>query len=384
MAGNLQLRARDVCRVCMVVLLWITGMSVHAQSIAARKVSCSFNATRLDEVIRHISLEAGVSFIYSSNKTDLNKVVTLRVESQSLEETLSLIGSQLGVEFKMLGRYVMIKQHTDAKPEQPLASGSVPFGRSSKARATPAVVAYYPASGSPPGNRLVVPAFVERLLPSFGPAFTSAEVTTIPVPEVRKISANNVHTGWFMSVGPVLNDYSSGIELQAGIRRAYLVITPSWMSSGRFHGGYGIGTSIDIGRNLSFTPIYSLGTSQHSSTTRWRNAQGINELREKEKTLHYMMKLMVQYAVTPTFVVRLGPTINKSYTTHDTFQTTTFTQRRTVITSGIGDGVSGSVVVVDKVNASDAAALLSERRVRNAWIGWEASVAFKLNFLGSR
>src|SRR5690349_3810277 len=110
MAGTLHWKARDVCRVCMVLVLLVTGMSVHAQSIAARKVNCAFNSTRLDEVIHHLSLEAGVSFIYSSNKTDLSKVVTLSVENQSLEETLSMIGSQLGIEFKMQGLYVMIKQ----------------------------------------------------------------------------------------------------------------------------------------------------------------------------------------------------------------------------------------------------------------------------------
>src|SRR5690349_9126180 len=105
MGGTLLWRARDVSRVCMVLVLWMTGISLHAQSIAARKVNCAFNATRLDEVIHHLSLEAGVSFIYSSNKTDLNKVVTLSVENRSLEETLTIIGAQLGIEFKMLGRY---------------------------------------------------------------------------------------------------------------------------------------------------------------------------------------------------------------------------------------------------------------------------------------
>ncbi len=125
----------------VVLLLWIRGISVHAQSIAARKVSCAFSATRLDEVIRHLSLEAGVSFIYSSNKTDLNRVVTLQVENQSLEETLSMIGLQLGVEFKMQGRYVMIKQQADIKPDQHISSGKVPFGRATKSRGTSDVVA---------------------------------------------------------------------------------------------------------------------------------------------------------------------------------------------------------------------------------------------------
>jgi hypothetical protein len=390
MAGTLQLRARDVCSVVMVLVLWVAGMSsVHAQSIATRKVSCAFNATRLDEVIRHLSLEAGVSFIYSSNKTNLNKVVTLSVENRSLEETLSLIGSQLGVEFKMQGRYVMIKQLADTKPIVQSAPGKVPVARVSQTGLHAHSSEFYARSnnhltGNQLTSRQLLPAFVERLLPPLEPSYTMASVNIIPLAEARKISANSGHAGWFLSVGTVLNDFSSGFELQAGARRAYFVFTPSWMSSGRFHGGYGLGTSIDLGNNLSFTPVYSLGTSQHSSTTRWHNSRGINELREKEKTIHHMMKLMVQYAITPSFIVKLGPTINHSNTTLDTYQTTTLVQRRSVVTSGIGDGGEATVVVVDQIDASNKSALLSEQHMRNAWLGWEASIAFKVNFQGGK
>jgi hypothetical protein len=391
MAGTLQLRARDVCSVFMVLVLLVTGMSsLHAQSIATRKVSCAFSATRLDEVIRHLSLEAGVSFIYSSNKTNLNKVVTLNVENRSLEETLSLIGSQLGVEFKMQGRYVMIKQLPDGKSIVQSAPGKVPVAHANQTALrshssqfyAPSVIRH--AGDQLAGGRQRVPDFIERLLPPLEPSFTTAAVNIIPLAEARKISANNGHAGWFLSFGTVLNDFSSGFELQAGARRAYFVFTPSWMSSGRFHGGYGLGTAIDLGNNLSFTPVYSLGTSQHSSTTRWHNSRGINELKEKEKTIHHMMKLMLQYAITPSFVVKLGPTINHSNTTKDTYQTTTLIQRRSVVTSGIGDGGEATVVVVDQIDASNKSALLSEQHMRNAWLGWEASIAFKVNFKGGK
>ena len=358
-------------------------MSASAQSIAARKVSCAFNATRLDEVIRHISLETGVSFIYSSNKTNLNNVVTLNVENRSLEETLTMIGSQLGVEFKIQGRYVMIKQLVETKSVVQSGPGKVPVARANKS-ASPDAAAFYTPSNNRLASRYAEPTFVERMMPRFEPTIIATQVNMIPLGEARKISANNMHAGWFLSLGTVLNDFSSGMELQAGIRRAYFVFTPSWMSSGRFHGGYGFGTFIDLGHNLSFTPVYSLGTSQHSTTNQWRNSQGINELKEKEKTIHHMVKLMVQYAITPSFVVKLGPTINQSSTTFETYQPTMFIQRRSVVTSGIGDGGGTTVVVVDQVSTGDKSALLSEQRVRNARMGWEASIAFKVNFQGKK
>lgn len=357
---------------------------MHAQSIAARKVSCAFTATRLDEVIRHLSLEAGVSFIYSSNKTNLSKVVTLNVENRSLEETLTMIGSQLGVEFKMQGRYVMIKQLPDNKPVVHPAAGKVPVARMNKTPSTSDASAYYSPSQMLPASRETMPVFMERLMPPIEPTLITTRVNPIPLPEARRISVNNMHAGWFLSVGTVLNDFSSGVELQAGVRRAYFVFTPSWMSSGRFHGGYGFGTSIDLGHNLSFTPIYSFATSQQSTTTRWRNAQGINELKEKEKTIHHMMKLMVQYAVTPSFVVKLGPTINQSNAIIETYQTTTFVNLRpVVVSSSIGDE-GASVITVSQVDSPSRSALLSQQRVRNAWMGWEASIAFKVNFQGQK
>jgi hypothetical protein len=376
MGGTLLWRAKDVGKVCLVLVLWITAISLPAQSIGARRVNCAFNATRLDEVIHHLSLEAGVSFIYSSNKTDLNKVVSLNVENRSLEETLAIIGTQLGIEFKMVGRYVMIKQHTDGRAPQPSALGKVPLGHSRKLPSVTDGASYYPMAST----RLLMPSFVERDLPSFEPTQTTAQVSSIPLAAAREISAYNRHAGWFMSVGPVLNDYSSGFEIQAGMRRAYFVFTPTWMASTRFHGGYGFGTSIDLGRNLSFNPVYSLGSSQHSSTTKWRNTQGLNELKQKEKMIHHQLKLMLQYAVAPSFVVRMGPTINQSYTTYDTYQTTTFYQKRSVIGTGLGDG-PGAGVVITQVDGYKQPTLLSEQRVRNAWLGWEASIAFKINFL---
>lgn len=384
MGGILHLRERDVCRVCMVLVLWMTGMSVYAQSVSARKVSCAFSETRLDEVIRHLSQEAGVSFIYSSNKTDLGSVVTLSVENRALEETLSIIGSQVNIEFRIQGRYVIIKPSEARIAPQNIAKQSIAGKVPVKARRTSDVVAFYPAS-SPTVSRLWIPAFAERELPpAFEPAFTQTVVSPVTQLEARSVAARVPHAGWYFSVGPVINDHSSGLEFQAGIRSAYLVFTPAWMSSGRYRSAFGVGTSLSLGRNLALTPIYLLGESNGSTSTRWRTGQGITELKLTEKTIHHQVKLLVQYAVAPSVMVKLGPTINQSTTTYDWYQTTSVIQRRSVISAtpdpgGIG-GAGGNVVIVDEIMSSSRPSFISEQRVRRAWIGWEASVAVKINF----
>jgi len=367
-------------------VLWTAGITGHAQSIGTRKVSCAFQATRLDEVIRHLSQEAGVSFIYSSNKTNLNKVVTLSVENRSLEETLNLIGTQLDVEFKMQGRYVMIKQQpTEVKPLRHSTAGRVPLGRFSKNASGTGVVAYYPASNSPLQSRVSVPTFIDRELPPIEPTFTRSAINTIPLSDRRDVSAQQNRAGLFFSVGTVLNDYSSGIELQAGIRSAYVVFTPTWMSNGKYHSAVGLGTSIPVGKNVALAPVYLFGQYHSSSTMRWRNTQGITEMKQTEKVIHHQVKLMIQYTVTPAFVVKLGPTINQSNTTIGYYQTTSsFIERRSTQMPGAGEPggngyVGSNIVVIDQLSTTKSSPL-AEQHVRNAWLGWEASIAVKLNF----
>jgi len=369
----------------LLLVLLAAGITGQAQSIGTRKVSCAFQATRLDEVIRHLSQEAGVSFIYSSNKTNLSKVVTLSVENQSLEETLNLIGAQLDVEFKMQGRFVMIKQQaTEVKPMRHGTAGRVPLGRFSKNASGTGVIAYYPASNSRTRSRVSVPIFVERQLPPIEPTFTRSEINSIPLTNRRDVSALRNRAGLFFSAGTVLNDYSSGIELQAGIRSAYLVFTPTWMSNGKYHSAIGLGTSIPLGKNLALTPVYLLGQYHSSSTMRWRNTQGITEMKQTEKAIHHQVKLMIQYTVTPAFVVKLGPTINQSNITYSYYQTTsTFIERRSSQIPGAGvpdNGNAGSnITVIDQISSTKVSPL-AEQHVRNAWLGWEASIALKLNF----
>lgn len=384
MADILHLKARDVCSVFLILVLWTAGMTVQAQSIGARKVTCAFQATRLDEVIRHLSLEAGVSFIYSSNKTDLNKVVTLTVDSRPLEETLNLIGSQIDLEFKMQGRYVMIKplpSYADVKAARSMA-GRVPVAHTVK---TPkhSLIAYYHAQTP---DRTMIPSFVERELPSFNTPFINTAVSPVTLGEARAVSPRIFNAGWFMSVGPVFSDFSSGLEVQAGIRSAYLVFTPSWMSGARYHYAFGVGTSVPLAKNLALTPVYLMGNASSTSVMRWRNVQGITEMKQTERMTHHQIKLMFQYEVNPAVMIKLGPTFNQSNTKYNSYQTTsTLIQRRTIIPPVLGDGVSagyetGDFIVVDQVESATRSSLLSEQRVRKAWLGWEASVAVKVNF----
>jgi hypothetical protein len=194
------------------------------------------------------------------------------------------------------------------------------------------------------------------------------------------ISADNTYGGLFLSAGPMTNDYSSGVEVQVGIRRAYVVFTPSWMGDGRIRKAFGVGSSIDLKRNFSLAPVYTFGTANASSTIRWQGNQGITSVKLTEKTLHHQFKLMLQYEVAPSFVVRLGPTMNQSRTIYESYQAQTITQSRSNINSP-GNSTAGGV---NKASSEYAPSLTSGPRVHNFWLGWEASFAVKVNILKSK
>ena len=385
MGGTLHLKARDVCSVFLVLAIWAAGITSYAQSIGSRKVSCAFQSTRLDEVIRRLSQEAGVSFIYSSTKTNLSKVVTLSVENQSLEETLNQIGAQLDVEFKMQGHYVLIKQQAaEVKSFRRNVAGRVPVSSVNQqvSRSQPG----YLVANQSESRRLAIPSFTERELPAFDVLLTQSEVSTVPLPQSRGISARRPNqAGWFISAGTVLNDYSSGFELQAGIRSAYVVFVPTWTSNLLYHQGIGLGTSIPILRDLVIAPIYVLGKSQDLLAAGWNEGRDAVGSTKKEKVIHHQLKLMVQYAVAPSVIVKLGPTINQSTTTVDFYKvTSTVIERRAVLRpsiSGLGEvPPTAGLVTVDRITTTRSSKV-GESVDRKSWLGWEASVAVKINFL---
>lgn len=379
------MKARDVCSVFLVLAIWAAGITSYAQSIGSRKVSCAFQSTRLDEVIRRLSQEAGVSFIYSSTKTNLSKVVTLSVENQSLEETLNQIGAQLDVEFKMQGHYVLIKQQAaEVKSFRRNVAGRVPVSSVNQqvSRSQPG----YLVANQSESRRLAIPSFTERELPAFDVLLTQSEVSTVPLPQSRGISARRPNqAGWFISAGTVLNDYSSGFELQAGIRSAYVVFVPTWTSNLLYHQGIGLGTSIPILRDLVIAPIYVLGKSQDLLAAGWNEGRDAVGSTKKEKVIHHQLKLMVQYAVAPSVIVKLGPTINQSTTTVDFYKvTSTVIERRAVLRpsiSGLGEvPPTAGLVTVDRITTTRSSKV-GESVDRKSWLGWEASVAVKINFL---
>ena len=385
MVHTLLFRAKDVCRVAVVLMLWLAAApDSYAQSVASRKVNCAFQATRLDEVIRHLSQETGVSFIYSSNKTDLSKEVTLAAVNRPLEETLTQIGTQLNLEFKLQGRYVMIKPAPEPVRISQNKAGKVPVAvRSASAPAFSHVAAFYqtPEPDFSVIDRTVIPALSERSLPALSKPFGRYPLSALPLGDARKISTDYLNRGWFVSVGSVLGDYASGFEIQAGLRSVYLVFTPTWMGTKGYRGAYGVGTSVNLTRNFSFVPVYSIGTAGSSSTERWRNTQGLVQLKFTERITHHQFKLMWQYDVSPSVFVKLGPTINQTRTRYASYQSVSLAQLRPVSVAMIkGDANTLKVGGVMYDNIQSQSSLLSEQLVRRFWIGWEASVGVRIDF----
>ncbi|MEO8961162.1 MAG: carboxypeptidase-like regulatory domain-containing protein [Ginsengibacter sp.] len=91
------------------ILLVVTGMQSHAQSILDRNISFEVNGQRLDNVLEIMSNQGDFYFSYNSNIIKRDSLVTLTVYNKSVKKVLNfLFGDRY--EFKESGNYVIIRR----------------------------------------------------------------------------------------------------------------------------------------------------------------------------------------------------------------------------------------------------------------------------------
>jgi len=374
----------QVVRNCLSFLFAFVFLTAFSQPAASRKtISFSIDRASLHEVIDQLSLATGLHFIYSSDKIKSNGPFSLDIVNKSVREALSVAGTQMNLEFKQQGAYVIIK----AKAHAPLlakATGGAQPERS--IQATASLTTFFPAT-QPVTIRAVnflQPDSISRLhkyMKQWQPYFDSTWLKRIPVQYVNKLNRNNKHWGWFVAAGTMFNDYSSGMELQAGVRAVYAVFNPSWMQGNQFHGAYGMGTSILIGRNFSINPVYTYANVNWKFPDEFAKAS----LRQPAYRLtiathHHQFKLMMKYSVTSFLQLQAGPTFNRAYTRYRFteadrafFRTWTPEMALALPTNSYHSATPGAAMEVYAIRPSSYQSVKS-------WIGYEASILVRINF----
>lgn len=388
MAMSLFWRGRVVRNFSALMVVLVAISQADAQSLQTKKITYTCSSTDFETVIEDLSRATGVHFVYSSNKIQASRLVNLIVANKPLHEVLDLLSSQLNVSFKIQEHYITIKPRgvqfqagpnelvslkkagplRQVKPHDQGTETERPLGRF--------VVEKMRKATTLSDDEDVTP-YIVKLKPYFNPTFLEKVPIQYLKSTAKKLSADH---GWFVSVGAVVNDYSAGSEIQAGLPRAYVVFSPTWLRDNQYHGALGMGTSLRLSNLLSLRPVYSYAAMKetrmdHVNTTFVKSpSYQINTI-----TDHHQVKLMLQYDVSKKLRFRVGPTFNQSHATssYQAIEQMSYRAGAPQYYPPDGDGAGPGPRSVFHTNVIQPLASVTSSKF---WVGWEASFSYRINF----
>lgn len=362
--------------------LWFMtiGFQVMAQAIRNAKITYTCQSLSLEKVMEHLSERTGLYFVYSSDKIAANSLVTLCVKDKPVEEVLSDIGQQLNLSFKVYDRYITIKSSPVVVSSLPV----VPLKKTSEPILSPQPV-YTAAATSQP---IEISEFVtqravempslqdknEKYIAPLRPYLDAARLKRVPLKYIKS-AARKVNSGWFVSGGTLVNDYSLGLEVQAGFRSAYVVFSPTWMQGKQLHEAWGFGSSLPLSDKLALNPVYTYASLKTSEiiTPSITNAFAY---RSSSTGYHHQLKVMLQYALNKNIHFRAGASFNVS---QSNFKCEPL-DKPSFNTNMMNHKPGEDHVVNRPFVEPPIMKTIPDATVNRFWVGWEASVSYRINF----
>lgn len=388
MATRLFWLERVVRNSAALIVVLAAVAQTEAQSMLSKKISFCCNSSDFEKIIEDLEKATGVHFVYSSNKIQASQQVTLSVKNKPLKEVLDVLSNQLNLSFNIQEHYITIKsrgvQYQSAVNELPSLKrtvvpsqiNAVPQDLSDKERHFGKRLEEKMSNATTlSSNDGVITPYVAKLKPYVDPTF----LKKVPIQYLKSTSNKlRVDHGWFVSVGSVVNEYSAGAEIQAGLRYAYVVFSPTWLRDDQYHGGLGLGSSLQLSNVFSLRPVYTYAslrqTKMQQSNVVFAKSPGYQM---NTATDHHQFKLMVQYDISKKFKFRIGPTFNQSRATisYQLRETIDYYRTNTPPQYYQPDPGSGTHVVFR--NTVQAPPSITSNKF---WVGWEASLSYRINF----
>lgn len=355
---------------------------LQAQNILQKKITAKFGGMKLSEALQQIEEQTNVHFIYSSNVVDPSKKVTSTQGRQSLGEILDTFSRDFNLEFKTVNEYVIIKKAA-AIPAPPTLTLTVQktetTQESEPASEEPAQfirARHYTESNYTQRFDLSNHLYRNNLFKLDSARLRNTLLTIKPSSRVKA-------SRFFASAGLFVNDFSGGVEIQAGLRRLYGVFNTSFADDGYVRLGYGLGSNIPLGNRFSVSPVYTFASFKQISSG------GLTTISEDGyfiKAQHHQIKLMVQYSFARNFVAKLGPTFN--------FMSLNFTEQQQQFISAAGrvqgryqaqPNHQGNIFFLDpKAQYTNFTSPNSSYDAYKSWVGFEAGIYYSINFSKGR
>jgi hypothetical protein len=365
---------------CLLISTFALAQATKPSAID-KTITLPQGVMRFDDLVSKLSGITGLNFIYSSNKIETGRNISISFRNNTLEEVFQALGNKMNLTFKRRDSYVIILRNAPKKAVASRPSSVQPQSAPSKFIAAPdssekSIVAFAAPSlklTEDNGKFLSREYFKERL----HHYFDTALLASVPMADLRKINVNNSHRGWFFSLGAAVNNYSVGPEMQFGVRSLYVTVGRRFLKTSTMT-AYGLGTSFLLSHNLSLNPSYTYGVVRQNDLT-VLGQKGIvfgNRLRVGE----HQLKLMLQYAVDEKISFRLGPTFSHLVARRlDYFaQSMEFT---TMVSAASPAGQTRFDYLSQPTQSAPAVKMLAiYTEDTYTRIGWEASLALRLNF----
>ncbi len=381
-------KAKVALGISSLLLIFLLTEPSYSQSQASQsdKVTFLCRNIHLDKLLEELTTQTGTRFIYSSSFVSLDKPVTLRAEKLPLHDVLIVVGNQIGVSFKKQGNYYIVKRNTSAArsesysifaPQMPTEPKVVPLPVSEESSEEEDIqssasrrfqVTLRDTTASVFDNRLPKELF------HFGPGLAGWDSTLI----LRNIPLLLDNKGlqlyrkkWFASAGFTFNDYSFGLEAQAGLPALYGIVSTSFLGDGVHRFGYGLGTAVSIKPGLTANLAYTFGTVRKKETDLFQNIH-------KSVGQHHQLRLLASISLSKHILVRIGPSFNILNTYHyfqEAPQTIVVVRYRSFTPDNRFPPNSGA-----SSPSYYPIAKTVEYRSAKTWVGFEAALAYRLNF----
>ena len=353
------------------ILLSLSTIGAFAQSPSVKtNITYSCRAERLGSVIEYLSKNSGYDFIYSRDLIDISIPVSLSVKNKPIIEVLALIETQVNVSFKLKDHHIIVK-NIPKTPSAPRQVSSQPALQSGDSLLITSISKSIPMAPVESHAKLLQSHLdkrireVQRLLGTDVPR-------NIPLYFINHINFNNRYRGWFISIGTHVGENSSGLELQAGLPYLYAVFDPHWALGRDFYGSYGVGNSFHLTGNFSFNTVYLYSGSTTSEITYPFSNPMIGSgpaVCTTQAVRHHQVRMMVQYSFSKNLSVRAGPVLNYRSTFNEvSISTTTATPEAYPAYGNNSYSVTNQFTVA------------SRSRLLGSWVGWDASIQYRINF----
>lgn len=367
-----------------IVFISLLSFTVKAQSsfsgIDKHNITLRCQNMHFDKVLEQLTMQTGAQFIYSSSIVRSELPVTITAEKLPLNQVLAFMEDQAGVSFKKQGNYYIVKRNST--PSKRPVSQVMPAieQRSDELNSqeeTDAEDTSFEEAVSEPNQRFRVVAIDTTLRLSnntlakdlfyFGPGLAGWDTAMIlrhlPL-FLDKQSLTQYKKNWFAAVGLALNDYSIGVEAQAGLPALYAIANGSVLKKGGFRFGYGLGTSVTVKPGLAADLTYTFATIRKNEND---GSQNIH----KSTGQHHQVRLMANITLSQHFSLRIGPSFNIKNTTH-------YIQEGTpaVVVMKYRSLQPGNIVSPE----ADTLPITREYRTSKSWASFEAAFSYRINF----